>query len=517
MRGHRPFSAAHLPAIGRRRWKLAFFSLFLGAGAGYGLARMIPPEFISQGTVAATQSGSLNASIPSAGFTSTQLAALRQQVLTPRLLSEISTRFAPSTPQDPGSSAREAAAHIDQQISLLPAEVGFTVSFRSSNPQTAQQACSALISLLVQEETKILQRELDQRRGDNSSPSANPVVDYLAGQVADAKKGLDEREARLAEFRRLHAAELAGPDRTAAENKIAEDDIQLQAVGAALNRAMQQRTTLTESLFAQQSAAAETQKPAETPATEALEEQLAAKQAQLATLQTRYTPDHPDVVKLRGDIELLQKRIDESKKAAAQPPAKKPNPSPAGQAPAAAQLQVQIHDLDVQIQDKTREQSRLQQELMNLRGRLSTGSILDDEYRELVAEAASARTLYTGLQAKQNDAQKAAAAQAHEQQQLLRVAVPPNLPAQPAYPDPLLFALAGAGSGIAIGIVAMALGELRDKSMRTAGDVEFFLELPTLAVIPPAETAGEHGGTHASRSGLLGNRGERVEGVLTDV
>ena len=54
---------------------------------------------------------------------------------------------------------------------------------------------------------------------------------------------------------------------------------------------------------------------------------------------------------------------------------------------------------------------------------------------------------------------------------------------------------------------------MNDKSMRTAGDVRYFLELPTLAAIPTASAGDERGGD----GGRMGNQGEKEESVLADV
>jgi len=517
MLGHRQLSTAEYLGIWRRRWKLALVSMLIGSLAGYGITRLIPAKYISTATVAQVIRGYSDVASPPVELTESQLSILRQQALTRERLEGLAARFGLHGSGSERIFGADALAQFEKNIVLSPAEAGFSVSFTAGDPRTAQQVCTALVSLLLQEESRNLQRDAGQRPGTSSSPAGNPVIDYLASQIADAKRNLDEREARLAEFRRQHAGELAGSDRAAAERKIAEDEAQLQATDAVLKHVLQQRETLTESLFAQQSAALESRKSVEPSGTEALEQQLAAKQAQLAALETRYTPDHPDVVKLRSDIDQLQKKIEESRKAATELAAKKPDSGPAREPRQTVQLQAQVHELDLQIQEKTREQGTLQQEILTLRARLNTSSILDEEYRELAAEAGTARSLYTSLQAKQSEAQKAAAAEARQQEQPLRVAVPPNLPERPAYPNPVSFTLMGAGSGFAIGLLAIVAGEMRDKSMRTAGDVEYFLELPTLAVIPPAGTkegSSANGGPHGGR---MGNRGEKVEGVLTDV
>jgi uncharacterized protein involved in exopolysaccharide biosynthesis len=514
MLGHRQLSTAEYRRIWRRGRKWALASVLLGAALGFLLARVLPARYTSSASVEAVSPRSGNVVLLPGAYMSARLSALRQQALTPERLGGLAARFglgASEKSNDPGDAA---LGRMEKDILISPSAAGFTVSFTAGNPETAQLVCSELVSLLLQEESKNLQRDAARQSPGNAPAAADPVAQYLASQVAEAKRTLEERDARLADFKRQHSAELSASDRKQIERTIADDEIQLQAADAALKHALGQRTALTESLFAQQSAALEPRKPAEPAATEALEQQLAAAQARLVTLQTRYTPDHPDVVKLRSDIEQLQKQIEEAKKAAGESAAHKPASAPAGSSQI-AQLQAQIHDLDVLIQEKTREQGRLQQDLLSARARLDSASLLDQEYRELAAQSANARSAYTALLAKQGEAQRAAQSEPRSLDSPLRVSAPASLPASPSFPDPVVFTLAGAGSGLAVGLLAIVAGEMRDKSLRTEGDVEYFLDLPTLAVIPPAGTAGSGGASN--HGGRMGKRGEKEHGVLADV
>ena len=64
-----------------------------------------------------------------------------------------------------------------------------------------------------------------------------------------------------------------------------------------------------------------------------------------------------------------------------------------------------------------------------------------------------------------------------------------NLPETPSFPVRLYFALGGLAVGLVLGVGIIALREVQDKALRTEEDVEFFLQLPTLANIPSVENA----------------------------
>jgi capsular polysaccharide biosynthesis protein len=71
-----------------------------------------------------------------------------------------------------------------------------------------------------------------------------------------------------------------------------------------------------------------------------------------------------------------------------------------------------------------------------------------------------------------------------------------------------MFAAGGAGGGLAIGLGLALWLELRDKAIRTEGDVVAILELPTLVSVPwiGAETGNGKYGKRAS-----GEKPEKVE------
>ncbi len=65
---------------------------------------------------------------------------------------------------------------------------GFFISFKAGDPHTAQQACSQITSIFVNEDIKLGQ---EQTQG---------TTDFLQAQLDDAKRDLDSQEAKQAEF-----------------------------------------------------------------------------------------------------------------------------------------------------------------------------------------------------------------------------------------------------------------------------------------------------------------------------
>jgi uncharacterized protein involved in exopolysaccharide biosynthesis len=483
--------AEHLDII-RRGWKWLIVGCLVGAVAGYGVSRAVPTRYTSKATV--------DIGMPMDGTASVE------RTLAPERLQGLVEHLGLYSSAGPMEN-RLAAMRRDVAVTQAgPKSSFFTISYTSGKPEAAQRVCSELASLVRDDAGSARPQPAAGAAGSSSAPHS-ATLDFLAAQIEEAKRNRDRADARLAEFNRQHAAERAGGDSGDTRKKLAEYNAQLQSLDAGLKNAQDRRAALTETLFTPQPGTPQNTKTADAARRQALEQELAAKQEELAALQTRYTPDHPDMVKLRSDVANLQKKLDQAKQASGASTAKG---SDAGaEAEHASQIQAQIHALDSEIQEKTRERGRVQLEIQASQVRLESSVIPEAEYRELARESETAKAFYDGLLAKQSDALKAAEAEQRQQRAVFRLAAPASLPDLPSSPDRFLFATAGAAGGLVLAIPLVLLGKMRDKTLRTEDDVERLLDLPTLAVIPAAEIS--------SGKNSWGGMRNKEEGVLTDV
>src|SRR5262249_29417986 len=142
--------------------------------------------------------------------------------------------------------------------------------------------------------------------------AAQGTTEFLGRQLDDAKRNLDDQDAKMAAFKKQYMGQLPGD----ADNNmhiLMSLNTQIDASTQTLNRAQQDKA-YSESLLAQQLAAWKSTQSTTNPAT--LEQQLNALQAQLLQLQARYTNDHPDVIKTKADIAEVQKKLAEINDAA---------------------------------------------------------------------------------------------------------------------------------------------------------------------------------------------------------
>jgi len=301
---------------------------------------------------------------------------------------------------------------------------------------------------------------------------------------------------------------------------------QLAAVTEELSRSEQDKA-YAQSLLSQEESAwkASLQSGPDNVSTETLQDQLNKMKASLTLLQGRYTDDYPDVVKLKSNIAQVEKQIaDQTAQQTAGAQGQNTAPAkPAGteavaqnasgqtasaSAPAAAQasdappsiqqLRARLKQTDIFIKGKTQEQAKLQQQIRLYESRLQVTPAVEEEYKQLSMGHDQALKFYDDLLASRDQSQMSVDLETEGKGEHFAVLDSASLPQQPSFPVWWQFALGGFAGGLVIGVGLAAILEIKDKAIRDERDVQFYLSLPTLALVPSIGSA--NGG--ASR-GLL--------------
>ncbi len=344
---------------------------------------------------------------------------------------------------------------------------GFYVSFTAESPQLARDVATQITSLFIEE---------NLRRTENQAAN---TTQFIEKQLEEAKRKLDEQDARLAQFKQKFIGQLPGQEESNMRLLMGATT-QLEAVIQLLNRTQQDKA-YAESLLAQQVAAWESSQAGTNPQT--LELQLAGLQNELVKMEARYTPDHPDVIKLRADVAQLKKKIAEGA-AAPKPAPEKSQRTSVSEPPQIQQLRNSIHSFAQTIKEKTREQDKLQEQVRTFQARVQLSPLVEQQFKELTRDYDSALGNYNDLLNKRTQSEISLDLIRRQQGEQFRLQDAANLPERPSFPNRPLFAGGGLGLGLALGAGLSLLMELRDKSLRCEKDIEFYLELPTLAQVP---------------------------------
>jgi protein tyrosine kinase modulator len=345
---------------------------------------------------------------------------------------------------------------------------GFYVEYTAPRAREAQQLCNELTSLL-------LEQNLTSRQN-----VAKGTTDLLSRGLEDAKRTLDDLDAKLAAFKKQYMGQLPGDEES--NLKILTGlNSQLDANTQTLNRAQQDKA-YTESLLAQQLTTWKSSGTSSSP--ETLQKQLSEMQSQLLQLKAKYTDDHPDVIKAKADIAAVQKKLDEVNSASAAADSNGNDKASASEPPEIRQLRLQVHQYTDMIAAATRDQKRLQQEIAQYQGRVSLSPAIEEQYKALARDYENAEKNYQDLLANKSKSDLTLTMEQQQQGEQMRLLYPASMPDAPSFPNRLLFAGGGLGAGLALGLGIALWFEVRDKAIRTEADAEAALELPMLVAVP---------------------------------
>jgi polysaccharide chain length determinant protein (PEP-CTERM system associated) len=490
-------------AMLRRRLKVILIPALLAPLAGFLVSYAFSPKYTSQSLVLVEGQrvpDNYVKPVITSDFTQ-RIATLQQQVLSQNRLRPMVERLGITKPEEQSKviSGIQSNMTVQPVIAAIAAGSagkkgkpsansvpvpGFNVVYTDSDPNRAQQICNEMTSLILEENLR------------TRAEVAQGTTDFLTRQLEDAKRDLDQQDAKLAAFKRQNMGQLPGD----AENNVRilmSMNSQLDASTQTLNRAQQDKA-YTESMLAQQLAAWKSSQSTTNPQT--LQQQLDALQSQLLQLQARYTPDHPDVIKTKADIAEVQKRLNQVNAAAANAsPTNTSDKSSAAEPPEIRQLRLQVHQYQNVIEQATGDQKRLQSQINVYQSRTAMSPGIEEQYKLVTRDYDNAQTFYRDLLTKKSSSEMATSMENQQQGEQMRILNPAGLPDAPSFPNRLLFAGGGLGAGLALGIVIAIWLEVRDKSIRTEKDAAAAMDLPLLVSVPwvgDGDQASDNGAGH---------------------
>jgi len=211
------------------------------------------------------------------------------------------------------------------------------------------------------------------------------------------------------------------------------------------------------------------------------EQALRLLEQQLAQLRQRYSDAHPDVIKLKRSYDALEQVV-RTDSAAAGPAAGRNIAKPDN--PAYLSLKTQIEHTGGQMDMLRAERRELQSRLALLSTRVSQSPEVEREYLELVRDLESSRTRFRELNDKSMQAQVAEQLERGRKAERFAVIEPPNFPERPHRPNRQLIMLMGALLALAGAVLAVALREALNQTVSGPRDVVRVMQVPVLALIP---------------------------------
>src|SRR5277367_3527176 len=461
-------------------WIVPITTLFFGA-AGILAATVLSKKYTSQ-TMVLVESPTVSAKLVEPVITedlSRRLSSMQQEILSNSRLQPIVEKFGLYPNLHGKAHAEDLVDRLRSAVKVTPLEPmagtqnrqipGFYINVTFNDGQLAQQICTEITSMF-----------LEQNARDRQTQSTD-TSDFIQQRLDEAKKKLDDEDAKLAEFKRRNLGTL--PEQETTNLSILTGlNTQLDSNTQALSRAQQDKT-FNESLLAQQEAVLKQKVDtgAGGVAPDTLDQQLSALQDQLVSLEAKYTPEHPDVLKTQHAIEELKKRMEAQPKVLPEGNAPKLN---SAEPPQLQQLRAKLRQDDQNIVDLTKAQAKIQSDIRTLQGRVQQSPVVEQEFKDITRDYQTASDGYNDLLKKYNTSEIANHLENQEDSEQFKIFDPPSLPSQPSFPNKTLLTAGGVGGGFALGLAILYLLAMLDKSLHSERDVEIGLKLPLLVSIP---------------------------------
>jgi polysaccharide biosynthesis transport protein len=363
----------------------------------------------------------------------------------------------------------------------------FNVLYVSSDPHIAQQVTSELTNLFISENLEVRQQQSED------------TTNFLETQLEAARKTLSAQEEKIREFKGEHVGQL--PAQVGSNLQIlAGVQSQLQAEEDALNTAKQQRvyleTLANQYRSLQASPKTESGVPAGLPAIDA---ELSKLRAQLADLSAHYTDRHPDVRKVKEQIEETEKMrsqmaADLNAKASAAPTDATTTANDAEMRDPNSpmmQLQGQLQANRVEIANREQGIKELSAKVTDYQARLNQEPVREQQLSDLTRGYDQSKANYDELLKKKNESAMATSMELLQQGERFRIIDPPSLPVKPDFPNRLKFCMIGLGFGLALGTVVAGSFEMMDNRIYDEKQFQKLLPVPVISEIPSMDSVAD--------------------------
>lgn len=497
--------AHYLRLIAHRKWLVLGVALTIAAGT-FLYSRSMPNIYTSETVILVDPQKVPDSYVKSTvtGDVRNRLSTLSQQILSATRLQRIIETLN-LYPEDRKKLAREEViTRMRSDISVqVVSEFGasqdfqaFRIAYSGKDARLVAQVTNDLASLFIEENLKAREQQ------------ATGTTEFLGNQLQETRKDLEQQEAKLKEYKLKHIGEM--PEQQSADLQIlGQLQSQLQQQGDALARAEQSKLVL-QTMLSQSAPVIDLDdgepkmpKTADLkgePSKQARVSTLSSEKAKLAALLAHYTPNHPDVRKLRKQIEQEEARESNlaAATAAAEPAlgaADTPSQSlpPAASTRAAAPqpvthvnpvIQSQLSTLDAEIAKHKEEVQRLTQSVSAYQAKLSAIPVREQEITQLVRDYEISKSHYTQLLGQQLSAETATQLEIRQKGEKFEVLDPGQVAERPSRPNRALINGAGSVAGLILGILLAVGTELLGISITSPEDISAAVSVPVLEVIP---------------------------------
>ena len=399
-----------------------------------------------------------------------RLQTISQEILSRSRLESLITRFNLYPDMRTAASSEQAVDRMRNDIRLelkasdnnrVGTTTAFALSYRGRDPQIVAQVTNTLASFYIEENLRARERQ------------ATGTAEFLRVQLSDAKKRLDEQEARVSALRRRYLGQL--PQQM--QGNLATLDSLNQQLR--INTDNQVRLAERRDQLNTQLAQARAVSGDETD-----EMRLARLRRELATLRVKYTDLWPDIVRIKDEIATIEKQM-------AEPKTKAPAKAPLPPTPEVMRVQEAIQMVETELKLAKADEQRIRRSIDAYQTRVENTPKSEQEFLEMTRDYDATRELYQTLSKRYDEALLAESMEQRQKGEQFRVldsALPSSVPTAPKRSRLLLACIA---VSLALGAGAVVLAEMLDTSFHSSDDLRAYTTVPVLVSIPRIVTQAD--------------------------
>lgn len=391
------------------------------------------------------------------------------------------------------------------------ATIAFTVAYQSNSPDLAQKVANELTSLFLgqnlksrerqaQEATSFLQQEAEnlsrhigevdekiaefKRRASGALPELMPLNLQLMSQSDRELTDIDQQIRTLEERKNYLEGELATikphtPIMSVTGERILDSTERLRALraeyaGASANRSPDHPDILK----MKQEIDALDKETGQRPEIEEPSKLLIDARATLASTLKRLSPEHPDVIQIRRTIEALEQEL----RQLGSVPIRKPMLRPEN--PAYINLQAQLNSATSSLDALRATRTAVKRRLQDYAARLERTPEMEPDYLFLTRDRDTSGQKYQDIRSRLLEAKVSEGLEVQRKGERFSLIDPPSLPEKPDKPNRPAIVLLGFILALAGGLGSGAAAESLDHSIRTPEQLARLTQSFPLAVVP---------------------------------
>ena len=487
----------YLALIVRRRWWVIVPTIAL-CGVSLMVAKLFPAMYTSQSMILIQQRDVPTDFVKDliGGNTDGRLTAIEQTILSRTNLLKILGEFETRLQEYQGLNDEKKVEKLKRRIVIdFPSEkrrgvflptTNIQIAYRDQSPDLAQKITARLASLFIEQDSRA--------REDKVFGTA----EFLETELKKVSEQLQQSEGKLKVLKERYRYDLPSELET---NLRTLDRLQLEKNGnlealdryVTLQMNLERQVSETPALISKE-AAARSNSAGITPAHHPKVEIYRQKEREYNELTVKAKPTHPDVRRLKAELDQLRKEIppedlaaSEDKDGAARPaPAPDMIPNPVYQS-----LTAQLRQLKTDIAIRENEKKWIENETAKYNQRIQDTPGVEQEMLEITRTNAELTKQHEDLKSKLEQATLASSLESRQKGAQFEIIDPANYPLEPSPPSRLVILLAGFGISLAAGMATAVVVNTLNQRVWTHHELERALEAPVLVEIPSIVTPAD--------------------------